>query len=88
MPHHLIDYVEPNDNYTAADWARDAGAKIIEIEGRGKVPEKRSIRSGKLLPSSRRPNRTEVEVVPTAVRPKIGRTCARSHASTMDVRTT
>jgi tRNA dimethylallyltransferase len=38
VPHHLIDYVEPNDNYTAADWARDAGAKIIEIEGRGKVP--------------------------------------------------
>lgn len=38
VPHHLIDYVEPAVNYTAADWARDAAAKIDEIEGRGKVP--------------------------------------------------
>lgn len=36
--HHLIDYVDPNVNYTAADWARDATAKIGEIESRGKVP--------------------------------------------------
>ncbi len=36
VPHHLIDYVEPNVNYTAADWARDATAKISEIESRGK----------------------------------------------------
>src|SRR5204862_7424729 len=35
---HLIDYVEPSVNYTAADWARDAAAKIGEIENRGKVP--------------------------------------------------
>jgi tRNA dimethylallyltransferase len=35
--HHLIDYVDPNINYTAADWARDAGDKIVEIEMRGKT---------------------------------------------------
>ena len=38
IPHHLIDYVDPNVNYTAADWARDAAKKIVEIEGRGNVP--------------------------------------------------
>lgn len=38
VPHHLIDYVDPNVNYTAMDWARDAAAKIVEIEDRGKVP--------------------------------------------------
>lgn len=36
--HHLIDYVDPNVNYTAADWAADATAKIEEVEARGKVP--------------------------------------------------
>ena len=38
VPHHLIDYVDPNVNYTSADWAVDAAAKIMEIEARGKVP--------------------------------------------------
>ena len=38
VPHHLIDYVDPNLNYTAADWARDAARKIVEIEGRGHRP--------------------------------------------------
>jgi tRNA dimethylallyltransferase len=38
VPHHLIDYILPNINYTAANWAKDAGAKIREIEGRGNVP--------------------------------------------------
>ncbi|HEY2847062.1 MAG TPA: tRNA (adenosine(37)-N6)-dimethylallyltransferase MiaA, partial [Pyrinomonadaceae bacterium] len=37
VPHHLIDYVDPNVNYTAADWARDAAEKIVEIESRGKT---------------------------------------------------
>ena len=36
--HHLIDYVAPNINYTAADWAADAAAKIDEIESRGNIP--------------------------------------------------
>lgn len=38
VAHHLIDYIDPRVNYTAADWARDAAAKIDEIEGRGRVP--------------------------------------------------
>ena len=38
VPHHLIDYVDPNVNYTAMDWARDAAEKIVDIESRGKVP--------------------------------------------------
>jgi tRNA dimethylallyltransferase len=28
VPHHLLDYVSPETNYTAADWARDAAEKI------------------------------------------------------------
>ena len=38
IPHHLISYVDPNTDYTAADWARDATAKIAEIESRRAVP--------------------------------------------------
>jgi tRNA dimethylallyltransferase len=38
VAHHLIDYVDPNVNYTAGDWARDAAGKIDEIESRGRVP--------------------------------------------------
>ena len=38
IPHHLIDYVDPNVDYTAADWAADAEKKIVEIGSRGKVP--------------------------------------------------
>lgn len=38
IPHHLIGYVDPNINYTAGDWARDAGEKIAEIESRGRIP--------------------------------------------------
>lgn len=37
VPHHLIDYVPPHVNYTAADWARDAAKKIAEIEARGRT---------------------------------------------------
>lgn len=36
--HHLIDYVSPNVNYTAANWAKDAAEKIYEIEARGNIP--------------------------------------------------
>lgn len=36
--HHLINYVSPETNYTAADWAKDATRKIEEIESRGKLP--------------------------------------------------
>lgn len=38
VPHHLIDYIAPEINYTAADWARDAGRTIAEIESRGNIP--------------------------------------------------
>jgi len=38
VPHHLIDFVSPNVNYTAGEWAREAAAKIEEIESRGRVP--------------------------------------------------
>ena len=37
VPHHLIDYVSPGVNYTAADWAQDATEKIHEIESRAKI---------------------------------------------------
>ncbi|MFT3742679.1 MAG: tRNA (adenosine(37)-N6)-dimethylallyltransferase MiaA [Pyrinomonadaceae bacterium] len=38
VPHHLIGYVDPNIDYTAGDWARDAAAKVNEIESRGRIP--------------------------------------------------
>lgn len=38
VPHHLIDHVSPEINYTAADWAQDAAQKVREIEARGRVP--------------------------------------------------
>ena len=38
VPHHLIDFVSPDVNYTAGEWAREAAQKIEEIEGRGRVP--------------------------------------------------
>ena len=38
VPHHLIDYVSPHVNYTAADWAQDASRAIYEIEARGNIP--------------------------------------------------
>jgi tRNA dimethylallyltransferase len=37
IPHHLIDYLDPNIDYTAADWAADATRTIGEIESRGKT---------------------------------------------------
>ncbi len=36
VPHHLIDFVSPIVNYTAADWARAAVETIEQIEGRGR----------------------------------------------------
>jgi tRNA dimethylallyltransferase len=35
--HHLIDFVPPEINYTAGDWAREAVLKIEEIEARGQL---------------------------------------------------
>lgn len=38
IPHHLIDFVPPHINFTAGEWAREAAAKIEEIERRGRIP--------------------------------------------------
>jgi tRNA dimethylallyltransferase len=37
VPHHLIDFVSPNINYTAGDWAREAAAVIADVQERGRV---------------------------------------------------
>jgi tRNA dimethylallyltransferase len=38
VPHHLIDFVSPEINYTAGQWAREAAGTIEAIEGRHRVP--------------------------------------------------
>jgi tRNA dimethylallyltransferase len=38
IPHHLIDIVEPTEEYTAAQFARDASAVIRDIHARGRLP--------------------------------------------------
>jgi len=38
VPHHLIDVIPPQLNYTAGDWARDATREIEAIENRGRIP--------------------------------------------------
>jgi tRNA dimethylallyltransferase len=38
IPHHLIDIADPTDEYTAAQFARDAAAAVADIHARGKLP--------------------------------------------------
>jgi tRNA dimethylallyltransferase len=38
IPHHLIDIADPTDEYTAAQFGRDAAAVIADIHARGKLP--------------------------------------------------
>ena len=38
VPHHLIDIVNPDENYDAARFVKDARSAIIDIHGRGKIP--------------------------------------------------
>ena len=38
IPHHLIDIADPTDDYTAAQYARDAAACVRAILARGRVP--------------------------------------------------
>jgi tRNA dimethylallyltransferase len=38
VPHHLIDVVDPTDEYTAAQYARDAAATIRDVHARGRLP--------------------------------------------------
>ncbi|MCA1818332.1 MAG: tRNA (adenosine(37)-N6)-dimethylallyltransferase MiaA [Acidobacteria bacterium] len=37
VAHHLIDFVDPRETYTAGAWARDAARVIGEIEARGRL---------------------------------------------------
>ena len=38
IPHHLVDIVDPTDEYTAAQYARDAARTIRDIHDRGRLP--------------------------------------------------
>src|SRR5207248_4748475 len=38
IPHHLIDIADPTDEYTAAQFARDAAAVIRDIHARDRLP--------------------------------------------------
>src|SRR5262249_7898845 len=38
IPHHLIDIVDPTDEYTAAQYARDASRVVRDIDARGRLP--------------------------------------------------
>src|SRR6266542_4831160 len=38
IPHHLIDIADPTDEYTAAQFAREAAAVIRDIHARGHMP--------------------------------------------------
>ena len=38
IPHHLVDIVDPIDEYTAAQYARDAAAAVRDIHARRRLP--------------------------------------------------
>ena len=38
IPHHLVDVVDPTEEYSAARYARDAAAVIRDISRRGRLP--------------------------------------------------
>lgn len=38
IPHHLMDFVPPEENYSVADFVTDAGRVIRDIHSRGKLP--------------------------------------------------
>jgi tRNA dimethylallyltransferase len=38
IPHHLVDIVDPTEEYTAAQYARDAARAIREVHARGALP--------------------------------------------------
>lgn len=38
IKHHLIDIIEPDEEYSAARWANDCAERIDEIKSRGKIP--------------------------------------------------
>jgi tRNA dimethylallyltransferase len=38
IPHHLVDIADPTEEYTAAQYARDASAVVRDIHARGRLP--------------------------------------------------
>jgi tRNA dimethylallyltransferase len=38
IPHHLMDFIEPTDNYSVAEFVKDAHKAIVDISSRGKLP--------------------------------------------------
>ena len=38
VPHHLCDFLSPNEPYSAADYAADAARAVREVASRGKIP--------------------------------------------------
>ena len=38
VPHHLMDIVDPTDEYTAAQYGRDAAGVIRDVHARGRLP--------------------------------------------------
>ena len=38
IPHHLIDIADPTDEYTAAQFARDAAGVVADLHAKGKLP--------------------------------------------------
>ena len=38
IPHHLIDIVDPTEEYTAAQYGRDAAAVVRDVHARGRLP--------------------------------------------------
>ncbi len=38
LPHHMIDLIEPDEPYSAAQFGREARAAIREVAGRGRIP--------------------------------------------------
>ena len=38
VPHHVLDIVDPTDEYTAAQYAKDAAAAVRDIHARGRLP--------------------------------------------------
>ncbi len=38
VPHHLVDLVEPTENYSAGQFVRDAARAVEDIESRGRIP--------------------------------------------------
>ena len=38
IPHHMIDFIEPNERYSVARYKKEAEGKIKEVLSRGKMP--------------------------------------------------